>query len=1818
MKKGSLFFILLIFSLFISCVEEKSTPKPVAQEFTLDQAKLVSHITNGVINPDDIIFVKFQKRQVEQSKTGINLTKNVFICEPKLDGTLQWLDSYTLVFKPNRNFKMRTKYSGYLDLEKLFSDTKGLKSKTIPLNFEITGREVQNFEADFILPDTQNPSRISLKGKVSFTYPTEKEKVEKSITIEQNGKVVDFSLTKNGEYYNFISAPVLRNDNGGEFIVKIDNDYLELAEELQFSYNLPPLKNLTVTEIEKISSGSKFLISINFSDELDKEKNYDGFVQISPTLKTKIKQKGKKLLVSANFRYGEEYQIKVMKGLKSRWATSLPYHVEKSIKFPFMKPEVVFQNNGYILPSSKNSKIRFSTVNLKKVTAKIRKVFANNLTQFLQNENLFSGKNNNNSYSTYRVGVLVATDTLKIGNDENKWINSELDLSGLLNKNDKGIFIVELSFEKKDMLYEFNNDYSSYYNGDYYNNPNSRGYLYRHGRVSKPIIVSDIGLTAKRGGEEMVVFATNILTSKPFAGVQVSLLDHTNQLLEQAVTDRRGRCVFKKKKGFYLIAEKNRQRSVLKFSEAEIGTSLFDVGGVKVDKSGLKGFIYTDRGVYRPGEKIFLSLILRNDKNTFPTNHPVSLKVYDPGNRVVYQKNSKDGKDGFYSFDFATAVSDKTGNYRVEIKAGSGVFTKEIKVETIVPYKLKAEIKSSQKELSTADNKFSFTLNSKYLFGTPAAGHQYRASVEFVPFPKKFKRFNSFTFDDETQYTAAVKSPYFRGELNKKGDVNLNWDVPEFETLPAAMKTVVRAQVLEKGGRPVKTVKSFPFNTYKYFCGIKAPESGYLKVGSPASFKTVLVNKKGEPVAGRKLKYKIYRSNYYWWYHYDDKMHFKKNFRSDFNTEIIKEGEIISASEPVEIIVTPEKYGELFLEITEGSGGHKAGIFFQAYSWGDGSPGKDAANLSFSSDKSEYIPGQFAKIIARTPAKGRLLVSVEKGDKIISSRWQKLTSNETEISIPITKEMIPNAYVTLTAIQPHAQMINDRPGRLFGIIPLKVKKEDAEIPISIKIKEELKPDEEFEIEINTLDNTQAAFTVAVVDEGLLDITGFKTPDPASHFFAKEMLGITSYDNLGQFIGADYGVVNKKFSVGGDYDLAQGEGRYKSSVKANRFKPVALFKGPFETDEKGYVKVKFKMPDYVGSVRVMVVGTKGDRYARKEKTVPVKTELMIISSLPRVLGPQDETVLTATIFAMKDNVGEVEIELEADGPLKIMGKRKKKVTFTDKGEKDLYFTVKADKAVGKANIKLSAKSANFEALNKIELAIRPSSAYLTSSANYTVKPEETISLKVPSEGLAGTSSAKLIISKRQPINLESRLNWLIRYPYGCVEQTTSAVFPQLYLKELAKLSTREQKAVDKNINNGIQKLSRFITRDGGFAYWPGNSTASNWGTSYAGHFLIEAKKRGYHVPAAMLKGFYRYQESRALASAGSFVERAYRLYIMALAGKPQMGPMNLLKENSLKELKNTEKWLLAAAYKLAGAEKAAQEILKNSGTKIDPYQEFSGSYGSGLRDQGIMLEIMTLFEDFDKGGEIYNDIAEQLSSETWYSTQTTAYALLAAGKYILKTGPEEVEMIDAVISIDGKNEIKCKTDAQILIQPLNDSFGKEISFKNKGKGTLYTTLEWKGISLRSNVKAISNNLKLKIEWFDEDGRNINPQKLQQGQSFWAVFRVEKRNSRKKMEEMALMQILPAGWEIENIRLSGESYPDWTGKLDLNNEEYSDIRDDRVSWFFDIPSYTDHIDFMVKINAVSAGKYFLPSAIVEAMYVDKYKATTRSYEVEVERK
>ena len=1807
----------------------------------------ISSYTAGVVNSSSAIRIVLATEAVDSASLG-ETSVSLFDLSPSIKGTTVWLDRRTVEFRPALRMASGQTYQAEFALSKLVDVPAKLGAfkfsfQVIPQNFELI--------VDNIKPYVKTElKRQKIEGTLQTADFAESEAIEKTLSAQQDGKSLKVSWTHAGEgkQHSFVIEDVARKDQATEVKIAVNGQSIGIDQTDARDVEIPALGDFRVMNVKVEQSSSQHVV-VQFSDPIAERQNLDGLVSISeiPSLDFEIKDNEIRIFPPA--RQTGQKTLTIEAGVKNILNYRMAQGGTFEVVFEQVAPSVRFVGKGNILPSTDGLILPFEAVNLKAVDIQIVKIYENNVLQFLQ-VNDFDGNEELRRVGKPLIKKMVSLENSGV-NDLGKWNRFTLDLAQYISTEPGAIYQVKISFKRQYSVYncpegetqpespitdenwdDQGNDESAwdsyeeyYYNEDYdweqRDNPCHSSYYTGNRAVTRNVIASDLGLMAKRGGDgNTVIFVNDLKTTEPLTGVQIELYDFQQQVIGNASTGSDGKAIISAKQTPYVLVAKNgAQRGFLKLQGGEsLSLSNFDVGGEYVS-NGLKGLIYGERGVWRPGDSLYITFLLEDKLKLIPAAHPVVMELQNPQGQVTQRLVRSSSENGFYKFATATASDAPTGNWTARVKVGGAQFTQTVKIETVKPNRLKINLDFGKDKISAGDNNVSGTLQVNWLAGSPGRNLKAEFEVLLTPAETKFAKYPEYTFDDPSKNIFSEAKSIFEGYTNDDGRANINASV-DVEGDPAGMlNAVFRGKVFEESGNFSVDRFSLPFYPYTSFTGIRLPQGdkarGMLLTDTTHRVDVVTLDADGNGVSSNSVEMSITKLEWRWWW---DNSGDNANYMSATNTTPIASGNIktVDGKGSWTFKVKYPEWGRYLVRAKDLNSGHSTAkvVYIDWPGWAGRARNESqgAAMLSFSSDKPAYNIGEKANLTIPGSDNGRALISVENGSRVLDSYWLNTQKGDNKFSFDIKPEMTPNVFVSVTLLQPHAQTVNDLPIRMYGVIPLSVEDPQTHLNPVISMPDVLEPGEEVVIKISEQSKRKMTYTVAMVDEGLLDLTRFKTPDAWSRFYAREALGVRTWDIYDAVMGAFGGKIERLLAIGGDMEMMAKS--KEDDAKANRFKPVVKFLGPFTLDG-GTAEHKFIMPQYVGSVKTMVVAGYEGAYGKTDKATPVRKPLMVLATLPRVLGPEETLKLLVTLFSMEKNIRNVKVDVKVSGPVSLSGDGSRSVAM-DKEDMTVDFDLAVKSETGIAKIEVTATSGNYKATDVIEIEIRNPNPPVTKVVDALLESNKNWSGTVTAVGVAGTNVGSLEISSLPPINLGQRLRYLMQYPHGCIEQTTSSVFPQLYLDQVKALSDEERAVIQRNVRAGIERLKLFVTSDGGFAYWPGNQDSDSWGSTYAGHFLLEADAKGYFVPNDMIKRWKKYQRAKSVEwrknkeYQSSELIQAYRLYTLALAGDADLASMNRLRE--MGNLPVVSAWMLAAAYVKAGQPEAAKTLIANLPFKVKPYQEMAYSYGSDDRDKAIILETMLLLNDRTRAFDLVKEISATLSnSNTWLSTQAVAWCLKSVGMF---AGNEKKGPLKFSYTYNGKN-VPVSTDlpmAQVPL-PFNGMKGGELKIESQTQGTLFVRVITEGIPARGMEEAASNNMSIAVSYTDSDGNALDPSNLEQGQEFIASVSITNPGSSVgAYKNLSLNQIFPSGWEINNLRLDEAEE-----RLSSDKATYQDIRDDRVYTYFDLGT-GQRKTFKVMLTATYAGSYYLPAVSCEAMYDHGIYARTKGQVVEVRKR
>lgn len=1622
------------------------------------------------------------------------------------------------------------------------------------------------------------------------------------------------------------------------------------------SWLVPAASEFRVLEI---AADDPSVVRVRFSDPLDRSQDLRGLVQAGDLVNVRYTVDSNVLSLYTADGWKADTGITVHTGIRSSTGKTLAVQAAAQISRDWEIPEVRFAGEGVILPTTSGVIVPVETKNLRGLIVEAYRIYGDNILQFLQ-VNELDGSN-----ELLRVGDPVWSSSFDFNWDDgmkNRWVPRGLDLSALVKQNPSGMIQLRVTFRNRHVLYECPADhqdfsalpmpadgipldrkessseqsYWSYFEGmdwktrqtywRYRNDPcHPAFYLYNyHDEIvqRKNVLVSDLGIMAKLDSDGAYhVTVADIGTAQPAAGVGVSIYTYSRQMAASGKTDANGFFTAKPAgDASFITATRGGQTSYLSLGAgAALGVSHFPVDGVKPEK-GVKGFIYGERGVWRPGDDIHLVFVMQDLAKRLPANFPVTFELQDPKGRIAQTAVYSNAVGGFYRIDTKTGADDPTGPWIARVKAGGQVWSKTLRVETIVPNRLSISLKTRDPILRAEGNQC--TLSAAWLHGAAAPGLKADVSAIFFPGSTTFDGYADYSFVNPERDVESSRHTVWEGSLDRNSAANFSLDLNAGDNLPGKLRAQLVTRVFEPSGAFSIEQANFDYSPYERYVGLKLPKGdamrGMLLTDTKHRADIAVLDAAGKPVPGRvPVSVSVYQLQWRWWWEKDALT--DASYAEGRSTRLVASGRTTAQNGKAswEFEVKHPEWGRYLVVATDETGGHSAAkiVYIDWPGWAgraqEGGTGS-AAMLTLLQDKPSYRAGETAGVTFSSGSGGRALVTVEKDGAVLWQKWLETADGTTVCKVPLTAQMAPNAYVHISLLQKHLQTANSLPIRLYGVLPLMVEDPATRLAPQISAPAKYEPGKRASLTVSETSGRPMTCTVAVVDEGLLGLTRFTVPDPWNEFYKKEASRLSSWDLYRYVMSAYGGKLETLLSIGGSEDILN-----KGDKKADRFKPVVRFFGPFELGANGTKDISFEMPQYVGAVRVMVVAGKDGAYGSAEKSVPVKSELMVLPTLPRTLGVNETIEIPVTLFNGTGSAQTVSLGLAAKGALEAT--LSKQVTVPALSDATASFRVTTDRA-GKASIRVSgsvaATGAKNESVTEIDILSRGSP--IATTAAFTVSPGQAWKGDVPSPGERGTRTMTVELSTLPVIDIQSRLRYLITYPHGCIEQITSGGFPQLFLADLIDTGGEERETIKANVRSVIERYPGYQTASGGFAYWPGNGEANYWGSNYAGHFMTEARKAGYEVPDSVFKPWLAFQQQAARSWQASDHNdssvQAYRLYTLALSGHPDLGAMNRLSTDT--RLEGTGRWLLAASYALAGHGQAARDLTKGLALWPDRYRETGYTWGSDSRDAALILHSLNVMTDARAAGMV-PALAERMGSDGWYSTQETVWMLMALAPHYRQTVRQNAAW---TVSLNGtKTSGELGRATRVLALPAAETGAQALGVSNTGGKTLYVKAVTRGIVPAGQERPVEEGLGLAVQYLDANGATINPEYLKLGDSF--TVRVTVRNgTADRADNVALSLPVPTCWEFANDRVGA---PDEGGPETAGGEEgrpggangrggtnaplfdYQDIKDTHIYTYFSLNGNETKL-FEFSATVAYSGNYYIPAIRAEAMYSPEYQA------------
>ncbi|PZP51961.1 MAG: hypothetical protein DI598_01865 [Pseudopedobacter saltans] len=1719
--------------------------------------------------------------------------------EPKVVGYFKWSKNDELVFSPRKGFEPSTNYKAILT-SKLLNKYAGKSSneKFIDdpiLHFNTAALQVTQTGAQWF--KSKDNGQVMLQLNLDFNYNIDVTATASKISLTSNGNPVSFSTINSGlgKTVSLQFQPLTSPGQTTDLQVKLNNGVAIAgsksisSNDTTFQVNVPSRGELVVTGIDAQHDGLQGVIELSLSQPITTE-NVGKFISIKPAVAFKATTSERGITVtSESFDASESYKITVSKSLTGDFGGKLIADYVSDVKFGTLEPSLAFANTKGMYLSDKGYKnVALNMVKVPKVKVSVVKVYENNILQLFRRGSRYGYEydEENDSYGgsydyyeTENIGDTVFTkeyDTEKLPS-KNAMRFLHLDFSDKL-RSYNGVYVVTVASTEQKWVQE-----------------------------SKILSLSDIGLIAKQEDNRVLVFANSIKEATPIAGTKITFISTTNQAIYTKETDKEGVAVFDNIENTapgmrigMVSAKLGDEYSFLVFNQSQIETSRFDVGGRVSNKTGLNAWIYAERNLYRPGETIHSSVIVRDESWKVPGEMPVKLRLLMPNGKEMAVRKLMLNEQGSTEAAFEIPKSGLTGVYTLQAYSGNDVLLNsyDFNIEDFVPDRIKSTLQLNKQDFGIGETVQSI-IRADNLFGTPAANRNVEWELNLDKEAFRPKGYDDYNFN-------VVKNFDFKSVLrNTKSDntglINLGYTIPNDIAATGLLKGNIHSTVFDETGRPVHRFAQFKVWTQPVFVGIKWLNS-YVGTRVPLPIHLVAVDNGGK-IKSMDASVSIVKKE---WQNVIQESGGRYKYVAQWSDRVITTQNVSINGENTVFNFTPKESGEYEVRVAIGKNASYVQQSFYAYGGGDTEYSSfevnNEGNVTIKANKENYNKGDDIDLLFTTPFEGRMLVSVERNN--VLEHYFLQTNNKTAcLRVKATDAYLPNVYIAATLFRPMKG--DDMPLTVaHGYVNIAVDEKANKLPVNVSMTDKSRSHSKQTIVVNTVPN--AYVTIAAVDEGILQVRDYISPNPYDYFYQKVALGVNSYD-VYPFLLPEYNVGQS--STGGDGSANQMKSRV-NPLFVNRIKNVSFWSGIQKADASGKLNYSIDVPQFSGKLRVMVVAYKNKAFGSYDNGMTIADPIVVSTALPRFLSPSDKAKMPVTLSNTTGKSVTANVEVATEGPLNAGNIHVKSVTIPANSEARVVFDINAESKIGagKVMVKVSALNEVFD--NETEIAVRPSGSLQKQFSSGVLSTGFDGKISFPNNFMPGTLDGTFIVSHSPMVRLTNNLNYLLQYPFGCVEQTVSSVFPQLYYGDLVgALSNKKGNTNEANYNvqQALLKLQAMQLPNGGLSYWPGGNYESWWGSVYAAHFVQEAKKAGFDVNANFNNRLLGYLKTRLKKRETTTLyynngqqriiiakEVPYSLYVLALAKDAQSSLMNYYKANT-DVLSIDGRYLLAGAFRLTGNETSAKQVLPPAFRGEKAYTEFGGSFYSYVRDMGISLNSLVETDPSNAQiGELAKLLTDQMQSQYSLNTQENVFALLALGKIARKSIKEDAQ---ASVYVGQKKTDVTKAPWSIQLPTLG---GNELKV-NVQKGQFYYFKEVSGISADGSIKEGDHHIQIRRSFYDRNGNIFTGNSFKQN-DLVVVKLTLRGETGMQIDNVVITDMLPAGFEIENTRLLDLPNLKWITEKNSDQPDYMDVRDDRMNLFTDIKG--DAKNFYYMVRAVSPGVYKLGPAQADAMYNGSY--------------
>ena len=1767
----------------------------------------------GVASTQAIVTVRFDQPMVLWADAGSEVADGLLEVFPPVAGRAVWQDARTLTFEPAEQLRLATAYT--VTVSRRFTSLLGnALGRDRVFGFQTPRLDLVNARQTGRSRDGQVMLALAFNDKVRPEDVGRYLKLStgdgETLRYDIGGRVPSEEVRLSTEPYGgqWVTAHLAKGLQGVSGPLGLADDRtmrLKVEAGLRISHlaasaQAPEDVHIQVSCTQRVDAraAGKF-VRVEPEVEFTTSSCYGGFKLCGPFLP------------------GKRYRLTFLKGLPGAEGSFLEKETVRSVTVPDCDPLLRFKTRGIYLSARGSLLLPLESVNVAKADLSLERVYANNVVHYLRN----LAETRNRWYGTrYRKGLghTVLEQSLPMDGPRNALRVEHIDLRKLLGDDPHGLFLASA----RDAKHSWTQD-------------------------EKVIVVTDLGLSVKQSETGLLVWVCALSTATPVAGAKIAVFTLASQQVLTGTTGEQGVAHFTNvdtagdRAPYAVTATKGDDTGLVVIEETALDTSDLDTGGRAYLREGYEAFLYADRGIYRPGSEAVLRTIVRGPDLAVPKPFPVQFRLTRPDGRHYKTLTATLSQWGSAEVTVDLPRYALTGRYGIELRlpgSEAAIGRHRIQVEQFLPNRMKVELVPTEDRRFKAGEKLSFLVKASHLFGAPAAGRRVEVSCRLVPAEFSHPEWAGYRFADGGKTFAAGEEIRNTDTLDAKGEKAFAFQVPKALPCPSTADVVLSATVKEVGGRGVSATLARHIDAHPRYVGLARESKEYGAIGREERIQVALVEPDGSPVDGVTLDGRVHRIVWHTVMKADE--HGRLRYISESEEqEIAKLSCAVRAGRGV-VTFKPTDYGEYVVRMRDPEGGASADIRFYCSGAGYVPWAKEQpSRIELVADKEAYAPGDEAVVLVKAPFAGQALLTVE-SDRVHVARSMVMEANTAEFRFPVDGAFGPNVYCTATVIRKVAPEGEWAAHRAYGAVPIVLDSQPRRLAVTVQAAEEVRPGQPLRVALQVRDATgagrRAEVTLAAVDEGICQLTRYRTPDPWEFFFAKRSLAVGTSDIYSLLMPE---VAKKQVggasAAGGDGNEPDYDPRLFNPVSADRVRQVALWRSGIETDDEGRAEVVLDVPEFTGQLRLMAVAAGARDFGASERPTLVKKPLLVRASFPRFVAPGDRFTVPVTVFNNTGAGGTVAVATEATGGLEFMTGAPERIEVEDGRDATLLLGVRAPGTPGPATLSITARLGGETTVERVELAVRPPTTLTFTSGSGSIEPGTTARIPFPDGWLEGTDSYSLSFSTLPTLKLGASLRYLVRYPYGCIEQTTSCGFPLLYAGDI--IDAVDPERFDKDaaadfLQAAIDRVLSMQGYNGGFGGWPGYWHPYPWGSVYATHFLVEAKKAGCDVPGDNLDAALDYLDGMLADDGIHQAAKAYACYVLALAGRPNASWTYRLWEER-EELAAYSRVHVALALALKQERQLVADFLRQAKLpEVTDRRDTGGVLYSSTRESAMLL---SGFLDLNPRHPYVPLLVERLEKAMtgyhWRTTQENAFAVMALGKYARHAATQDVSLT-ATATLDGKELAAFTHKDKIVLRPEGVA-GKAIEVATAGKGTLYFYWGAEGIPLKAEAVATDDGLMVRRRFLSRDGAELDAMRIPHGEVVLVEIAVR---AGRPVENLVINDLLPAGFEIENpniatsetIRLpslppvappgmaeggalGGEVVPRLAEPL---NPDRVERRDDRLIVFADLGSTRPYYHRYL-VRAVTRGRFKLPAVTAFAMYDPGIRSTHGAGTVEI---